>query len=85
MNYNILIFNAHIPKPSTNMPLPRLADLNALQSIIKVRNKPLAECRGGTCDDAFPASQFLGRGFIPRSWEGGKAGGQEGRIYSTKP
>jgi hypothetical protein len=26
---------------------------------------------------AFPPSQFLGSGFIPRSWENGKAGGQD--------
>jgi len=30
-----------------------------------------------SCPPAFPASQFLGRGFIPRSWEGRKAGGQD--------
>jgi hypothetical protein len=26
---------------------------------------------------AFPASQFLGSGFIPGSWEAGKAGGRD--------
>jgi hypothetical protein len=30
-----------------------------------------------SCPLAFPASQFLGSGFIPRSWESGKARGQD--------
>jgi hypothetical protein len=30
-----------------------------------------------SCPPAFPVSQFLGSGLIPRSWEGGKAGGQD--------
>ena len=34
MNYNIMIFGANTSKPSTNMPLPGLADPNYLKSII---------------------------------------------------
>jgi len=30
-----------------------------------------------SCPPAFPPSQFLGSSFIPRNWEGGKAGGQD--------
>jgi hypothetical protein len=30
-----------------------------------------------SCSPAFPASQFLGSGFIPRNWEAGKAGEQD--------
>jgi len=38
-----------------------------------------------SCPPAFPPSQLRGIKPLPKNWEAGKAGGQEGRIYSTKP